>query len=92
MLKGWGWVEQDSNFQMTSPTHFITQRKWKGIDRNKKQGSVSKIQEMKGGVVIREVEGFLITKRDKIKGKRKLVEDEDVFQKKNGEAIVTNYK
>ena len=87
-----GWVKEDANFRMSSGRPFRTRLKWKGIDKNKMQASVTKIQTGQGGVVIKEDEGVFHDKRVKNKGKGKLLQEEDDLQQEKSKEVVKTYK
>lgn len=88
------WVEQDAKFRMLSQTPFRTRRQWQGIDKKKMQGSGTRTPRVKGGVVIKDEEGVVAKKREKIKGKGKgkMVDEEDVLPRKKGREVVQEFK
>jgi hypothetical protein len=72
---------------MSCGRHFKTRRKLKGIDKNKMQACITKIETCEGGFVIKEEKYGFHDKRENNKGKGKLLQEEDVLQQEKGEEI-----
>ena len=77
---------------MSSGRPFRTRLKWKWIDKNKMQASVTKMETVQGGVVIKEEKGVFHDKRENNKGKGKLLQEECFCQVLNLQEVVKTYK